>query len=239
MVCIDRICNIMLKKGERIFRAIGDKTKAPVTGKINFVREPNKRYARVINDPDYLFAFPGSDWRGQDPIYEIWVGDREVDAKRMLKAFDFVLSHEVVHTILENSWANLNVRLTGPDFEMSNFSLELKIDRATSEFFPNLPLAYSMISFTSLVIEDLKEKAIEVSNFTAAREIARLRWIENNYSLPLWLREKASKTVQDLLYLKSNFVIREWEKNYSLHQLSNICFEIFSQTELSFWSDWK
>src|SRR3989339_959420 len=103
---LSRICLLMQNRAHKMLRRLETANKTQLDGEIKFTRDPSKRYASVQSDPDALFADPYYEWAGARPKYEIWIGDRALDHRRVIRAFNFIIAHEAAHVIKNESYGS-------------------------------------------------------------------------------------------------------------------------------------
>lgn len=238
---VARICQIMQRKGQTLLQRYEKKTGIPVTGKISFTADGSIGYAQVYNDPEYDFAVPGSRCIGAPPEYVFWIGENEKEARNMLKAFSFALSHEVAHVIDKISisfFAMKIIRAPEAGLEKLDRKLqvgaeELMIDRAAVELGFLTPvenaMLLSMVRFSQLVLEDYQRGRWEdIRTVNLARELVKLKWIMNKSSISTRLRSEAQQTFKSY-----NLELTKRGKNWQeIEQLMVVYHTVFSNTKI-------
>lgn len=239
---VQRVSNIIQNRAVKILKRYQDRTGAPVLGRLTVTRDRSNGYAKVFNDPEYIFADPG--WRGEPPRYLMWVGESETEARHMMRTFKYALAHEAMHVVEEVLGNDGSRALAAPEHKIwpidknSKACLqELMIDRGAIDFCfspkEKTALLWSMIGFSRLVLKDWSEGRLEAVCYSSvSRELAKLSWVSANEGLPTWLRQEAAKLCDD--YWK---IIAEKNTNWAEHkdafcQLLDVYLQVFANTKV-------
>lgn len=249
---IQHACDVMQRSARRLLKEYERKTGVRLSGPLRFTTQRDPRYAWVENNPDYVLTAPDSSWRGFPQRYNVWVGEEEIDTRRMLRVFQFLIAHEAMHVIWKvtgfhglpvmplmayhvpgvlQSWQIVMFF----DLKSATVSQELLYDRGACELNSTRRKAalFSMLGYSKLFLEEYRQE--KLTNFTlslAARELAKIRWVEGNEMLPGQLRRRAERLRKDYFALLTARD-RSWKtKEDKFLRLLEVYLQIFSHAKI-------